>query len=422
MLDKRTLNVRLDIEPPIIPKPEVVPDAPSKGPSASEPVEPEDPTEPQAPEATDPSDPIQLSTAAPVEPTVVPTKNAPTVTATDKAPPATNTDEAPTATPKTSDKTAAPKSTDEPAAPEATATADGSDDGNTVNSPGGLSGDKTEDAGGFGDGPDDADCPLGTRDLFGLQRRVCSRLNRPEDWTAYDDIAQGKPDTARDALDNAVKNNLPDANAKSYTVDYADFRSPTKPGTFKQFGYRGSLSENAEDDEFFQTLLDTVFLQRKTKSNAPGSSKMNELAFSQDQKVMLAALSKADEDPKKTLRWSEISFQRFKEAFEADSDPTKLESIVRLGISNGPTLDTLKAAFKSLGVEFKEGGNKVILHADAAAGSAEKAAFDAVLRTDNVRGVNWMLADHHQAFGNKKITGLTIWPDDTLCSILISIG
>jgi hypothetical protein len=415
------LNVRLDIEPPIIPKPEVVPDAPSEGPSASEPVEPEDPTEPQAPEATDPSDPIQLSTAAPVEPTVVPTKNAPTVKATDKAPPATNTDEAPTATPKTSDKTAAPKSTDEPAAPEATAIADGSDDGITADSPGGLSGDNSEDAGGFGDGPDDADCPLGTRDLFGLQRRVCSRLNRPLDWTAYDDIAQGKPDTAQNALDTAIKDNANDRTAAKYTADYMDYLpSSTKPFSDS---YGRKISGNTAKDDFFKSIAGTIFTKVTTQAKQRPRKLMNELAVSEDKKILIAAYNHADNDNAKTLQWSEVAFQRYQEACTEDSeDVSKLESILRIAVGNQHTINTLEKVYESLGKEFGDDGEKVILHANAAAGSAEKAAFDAMLRTDNIRGTNWMLTDHHQALGNKKITTLTIWPDDDVTAILVSLG
>jgi hypothetical protein len=403
------LNVRLDVDPPIVlPKPEPVPDLPTEGPSdpsdPSAPLDPLDPEEPQTPEETDPSAPLEVGTLGPVKPTVAATKGVPTASVTDKA------------------LTATPKNSDKPTAPQATAAAGSDDDEITSSSPGGLSGDNSKDAGGFGDGPDDVNCPLGTRGLFGLQRR-CSRGNRPDDWTAYDDIKANKPDTARDALNTAIQNKLPDKVAVDFETAYTDGRKSVS--TFNKL-FSSKITDKQEEDDFFISIAGTSFQKTELKNTGPPTDRainqvFNTLSISGDGKVMIADYSMADKDNTKTLRWSEIAFQRRK-AYPAGTDMTKLESIVRIEVNNAGTLNTARQAFSELGKTFADGEEKLILHANAAAGSAEKAAFDAMLRTDNVRGVNWMLGDHHQAFGDKQITTLTIWPDNSNCAILISIG
>ena len=121
------------------------------------------------------------------------------------------------------------------------------------------------------------------------------------------------------------------------------------------------------------------------------------------------------------LTWSEIIFQRYSEL--AGANVNQLESVVRCSVSNPGTISTLKRAFASMDQPYTDNGAKVVFRADAPEGSAEREAFDVILCTDNVRGVNWMLADHHNAFGNKQITSVTVWPDEDLStSMLISIG
>ena len=62
-------------------------------------------------------------------------------------------------------------------------------------------------------------------------------------------------------------------------------------------------------------------------------------------------------------------------------------------------------------------GTKAVFHASAPAGSQELAAFNALSRTDNVKGVNWLLADHHTEFGNKRIQTIYSSPMTMLDSL-----
>jgi hypothetical protein len=136
----------------------------------------------------------------------------------------------------------------------------------------------------------------------------------------------------------------------------------------------------------------------------------------------MASFSNADFDTTGHLTWSELAFQRYHEL--AGSDVNKLESVVRKNVANPGTLNTIRKAYMNMGKVFGEGttGDKVVFNANAPVGSAEGEAFAALMRTDNVRGVNWMLGDHHRALGDKRITSITVWPSGDHTFMLISVG
>ncbi|KIW32593.1 uncharacterized protein PV07_04123 [Cladophialophora immunda] len=169
-------------------------------------------------------------------------------------------------------------------------------------------------------------------------------------------------------------------------------------------------------------LLKLKFVRTTVKAKG---AEINISGVSSDHKTMVAFYSNARADATAVdegrLTWSELVFQRYSEL--AGPDVNKLESVVRCSVSNPGTINTLKKAFQDMGKPYETDGEKIIFHANAPAGSAEQQAFDAILRTDNVRGVNWMLADHHNAFGKKQIISVTVWPDEALDTfMLISIG
>jgi hypothetical protein len=103
-----------------------------------------------------------------------------------------------------------------------------------------------------------------------------------------------------------------------------------------------------------------------------------------------------DPDPG-ALTWSDLSFQRMSDKVGA-GNVENLKWVIRSNIDNTETVATLDLAYKNLNIK----GDKAIFRATGGP-AAETQAFNAISRTVNVKGVNWVLADHHQAFGDKTI-------------------
>jgi len=91
--------------------------------------------------------------------------------------------------------------------------------------------------------------------------------------------------------------------------------------------------------------------------------------------------------------------------------PTNLRLVMQWEVNNIATCRTAKLAFDML---FGQNQSLRVfsVHSTAAHSSIEAQCFDALLRTQNIRPTNWMLADHHTGFGNKQIRKITVQPLD----------
>ena len=79
-----------------------------------------------------------------------------------------------------------------------------------------------------------------------------------------------------------------------------------------------------------------------------------------------------------------------------------LRVIVRKSVINKGATNTLKQAYESLGLSLDE-DTKGVFRASAAKDTPEGKAFDALMQVKNTEVTNFLLADHHQLFGDKVI-------------------
>jgi hypothetical protein len=271
---------------------------------------------------------------------------------------------------------------------------------------GGPSGDSGPNAGGFGSDPAPVPPP------------------KP-DWTGYDDLNnRATPDKARDALEAAIKGNLKDKEAPSFTQRY-DLSDQKKKDTSP----RALYSNAAEYFRDFQLSTQDQYIQGFVRNQGPQgrvnrSPAINEAAFSPDGKVVIAAYSDTDNDtlpPAHRTRWSEFVFQQMKQYAETKTAPydiKKLQFLVRVNVGHPETVNTIKKAFPPNGLKF--GKDRGVFRASAKT-KPEADAFNAILRTENVRGVNWMLGDHHTELGDKRIKALHIYTDGEYPNIFIEV-
>jgi hypothetical protein len=271
---------------------------------------------------------------------------------------------------------------------------------------GGPSGDCGSNAGGFGSDPVPVPPP------------------KP-DWTGYDDLNnRATPDKARDALEAAIKGNLKDKEAPSFTQRY-DLSDQKKKDTSPRALYSNAAEyfrdlQLSTQDQYIQTFVRNQGPQGRVNR----SPAINEAAFSPDGKVVIAAYSDTDNDtlpPAHRTRWSEFVFQQMKQYAETKTAPyniKNLQFLVRVNVGHPETVNTIKEAFHRNKLNF--GKDKGVFHASATA-KTEADAFNAILRTENVRGVNWMLGDHHTELGDKRIKALHIYTDGHYPNIFIEV-
>jgi hypothetical protein len=157
-------------------------------------------------------EPLPTTTEEPLRPSATPAT--PAVSGTEAAPRPSQTDRRP-----------APSATHPAPAPKATSGPD------TRNDPpissgapaSGPSGDNNPEAGGFGSDPDGC---FKRREASDLLKRCAAK---PDAWTGYDDVHDGSPNKASNALGAAIKDNTADTNGDRWTVNYLEKSSKDNP-------------------------------------------------------------------------------------------------------------------------------------------------------------------------------------------------
>lgn len=121
------------------------------------------------------------------------------------------------------------------------------------------------------------------------------------------------------------------------------------------------------------------------------------MQVSNEQGVMINEVSYAirdTADPK--TRWSDQAYQLW------SSDPNhapKLDLVIQRNIHNDDTNNAITQFHAAKGIKDNQPGSW-------AQGTDE---YNALLGSDNGRPVAYMLQDHHQALGNKKVTSITTY-------------
>ena len=115
-------------------------------------------------------------------------------------------------------------------------------------------------------------------------------------------------------------------------------------------------------------------------------------------------------DSQKTLPWSEIIYQTWKkiQAQTPGRSISNLRTVVRRQVVNTGTVNVLAALYKARGLSPKAGDSTWYKWTEA----DSPYFFFALVGTDNVKGVIWLLNDHAAEIGKKEITEIwTRWPN-----------
>ena len=251
-------------------------------------------------------------------------------------------------------------------------------------------------------------------------------VSQPE-GSSYDDIAAGLTNRALNGLNDAIRTNAADKQRADYSDAY--IRDPLKPGQnvggLLQTDTTHLISPNlanafADRDIMISTKVQFIRTQIRTDPGEVGTNAWSagdetptvcDAAFSTDGKVVIAVDSQRGNDvlqdtDKRKLWWSEFIFQQMQGFVGTSNGFKNLQWFVRNKVSSGQTLQTVHQVFPTLKIPW---GQKLVLRSSDTGDLGT--AFDAMSRTVNVKGVNWLLADHHNAFGNKMIKTIVIIPN-----------
>lgn len=161
----------------------------------------------------------------------------------------------------------------------------------------------------------------------------------------------------------------------------------------------------------------------------PGSKVFQEATFSSDGKMIVADFSLKSGDsnsPANQVPWNQLLFKQYKDVMDKRNGGNllNLQSIGRSEILSVPTRKTIETAMERTGQKSVSYSEVATFRADAAPGTEEAKAFEALCRTDNVNGVLYLLSDYHQALGNKRITNIHVATEkgDVAYNMIIDIA
>ncbi|KAL8948198.1 MAG: hypothetical protein Q9222_005589 [Ikaeria aurantiellina] len=126
-------------------------------------------------------------------------------------------------------------------------------------------------------------------------------------------------------------------------------------------------------------------------------------------------------DSQKKLPWSEIIYQTWQvaQAHQDEGGPiSNLKTIVRKHVVNDGTLDVLETLYRTRQLSMGQRDTTWYKWTE----EDQPYFFYALLGTDNVKGVVWLLNDHASEIGKKEITEIwTRWPEE-VPDIWIEVG
>ncbi len=223
-----------------------------------------------------------------------------------------------------------------------------------------------------------------------------------DDWFVEIAKPDVKPHTARNKLDERVNSDEPDVALKDLNKEYAVTGFNDNADTFgvQRLGVGEVLKGIGVEDINTKALADAV------NSKTPEQIVI-ETTMSKDGRLIVSDYSDlrdVEGKPVGDMRWNELVFSRYKANMEKlGTGMTNLQHVGRSKITNLATRNTIMTAQnRNPGLEE----NGVFTFRAGATDANEKAAFDALSRTDNVNGVYWFLSDFHGALGNKKLTAI----------------
>ena len=229
-----------------------------------------------------------------------------------------------------------------------------------------------------------------------------------------------KPQTAVSQLTERIASGAPDIALKDLKNKYEVASSNDKAGTFggDRDGVQRMLRDIGVTDINTEAVGDAI--ESKT------GQRVLETTMSKDGKLIVADLSDlrdVDNQPVGDMRWNELVFSRYKSNMEnLGTGMTNLEHVGRTNVVNSATIQSITTAHdRNSGLDL-EGKGVFTFRADATDAN-ERAAFDALSRTDNVNGVYWLLSDFHTALGDRKLTAIhsELNADGDVATIILDI-
>ncbi|KAK4697492.1 hypothetical protein P7C71_g598, partial [Lecanoromycetidae sp. Uapishka_2] len=198
---------------------------------------------------------------------------------------------------------------------------------------------------------------------------------------------QSRGDTATSNLDTAISQNTADKNVPDFTKLYSVTPATGEKATPDLGVLLRPLNKNPRSTTYTES----------TVINKVGGDPKNpilQLKVSTDQGVMINEVSYANRDslnPK--TRWSDMAYQSWSQ------DPSKapeLDMVIQRNIQNDDTNNAINGFHTANKIKDNQPGTW-------APGSDQ---YRALMGSDNGRPIAYLLTDHHQALGNKKVTSI----------------
>ena len=135
------------------------------------------------------------------------------------------------------------------------------------------------------------------------------------------------------------------------------------------------------------------------------------LAVNKDGSALVVKSSDAEADGNDVkMLSSDLIFQGMGLVRDRAIEKPDLKVIARQRIKNKGTINTVQQAYSENGFNW---GDKAVFSSKDDKNTPKGRAFDAIMQTKNVEVTNFLLADHHQFFGNKVIDKIVILRDTT---------
>ena len=213
-----------------------------------------------------------------------------------------------------------------------------------------------------------------------------------------------------DELHTAVKENTPDVPTAKLSQNYEerDVRYGSRLDTMMDTDLEDPLKEVGVDFSNAKCSTERVYSEKSPTGKDSDKGIVAEGKFFDQDKTIVGERRFSDNDindPDKKIKSSDIVFAQWEKfashtQYRGMSDEVnKLENFVGRDIQSKSTVETMYTAHRNTNQPPDKPG---VFKRDSQ--GAEKDAFNALLGTDSLSSINYMLKDHHQALANKRVS------------------